>query len=182
MRVGEFRVPRRGFTAHEIADLVSVLAAVGEKMHELVGDDGEDLVARELVDQVVVDHHPARRAEAGDVGVQRGRAPGRVGDSSLIGCGCYADDQTGAVSCTGWGEPIMKLVLGKWATDRIAGGSPPELAAKEAIGYLSARVDGHGGMILLDSRGRYGIAHNTPRMAWGIRTQSEEQIGIELQQ
>ena len=48
------------------------------------------------------------------------KAPGRVGDSSLIGCGCYADNLTAAVSLTGWGEPIMKLVLGKWAVDRVA--------------------------------------------------------------
>ncbi|PYU35486.1 MAG: hypothetical protein DMG28_02710 [Acidobacteria bacterium] len=28
---------------------------------------------------------------------------GRVGDSPLIGCGCYADVEAGGVSCTGWG-------------------------------------------------------------------------------
>src|SRR6185437_8620511 len=31
------------------------------------------------------------------------KAPGRVGDSSLIGCGCYADNLSAAVSLTGWG-------------------------------------------------------------------------------
>ena len=53
------------------------------------------------------------------------RLPGRVGDSSLIGCGCYADNLSAAVSLTGWGEPIMKLVLGKWAVDRVQRGSSP---------------------------------------------------------
>jgi beta-aspartyl-peptidase (threonine type) len=119
-------------------------------------------------------------AAATSTGGTINKTPGRVGDSSLIGCGCYADDQSGAVSCTGWGEPIMKLVLGKWATDRIAGGAPPELAAREAIGYLSSRFDGHGGMILLDARGRYGIAHNTPKMAWAVRTTKFEQVGITI--
>jgi beta-aspartyl-peptidase (threonine type) len=76
----------------------------------------------------------------------------------------------------------MKLVLGKWATDRIASGSVPELAAREAIGYLNSRVNGLGGMILLDAQGRYGIAHNTPRMAWGVRTTSGEQVGAEIPQ
>ena len=118
-------------------------------------------------------------AAATSTGGTLNKTPGRVGDSSLIGCGCYADDQSGAVSCTGWGEPIMKLVLGKWATDRVELGAPPETAAREAIGYLSSRLNGHGGMILLDARGRYGIAHNTPRMAWGTRTISGEQVGIE---
>ncbi|MGC1933785.1 MAG: isoaspartyl peptidase/L-asparaginase, partial [Candidatus Acidiferrales bacterium] len=37
--------------------------------------------------------------------------PGRVGDSPLIGCGCYADAEAGGVSCTGHGEAIMKIVM-----------------------------------------------------------------------
>jgi beta-aspartyl-peptidase (threonine type) len=94
------------------------------------------------------------------------KAPGRVGDSSLIGCGCYADNLSAAASCTGWGEPIMKLVLAKWAADRVRTGGAPDAVASEAMFYLQQRLKGHGGMILLDQRGRFGIAHNTPRMAW----------------
>lgn len=119
-------------------------------------------------------------AAATSTGGTLNKTPGRIGDSSLIGCGCYADDQSAAVSCTGWGEPIMKLVLGKWATDRVASGAPPELAAREAIGYLNSRVSGHGGLILLDARGRYGIAHNTPRMAWAVKTSKSENVGISI--
>src|SRR5262252_76667 len=103
--------------------------------------------------------------------------PGRVGDSSLIGCGCYADNESAAASCTGWGEPIMKLVLAKWAADRVREGVPPEAAAQEAISYLARRLKGHGGMILLDSRGRFGIAHNTPRMAWAFKNAEKEMSG-----
>ena len=106
-----------------------------------------------------------------------GKAPGRVGDSSLIGCGCYADNQTAAVSLTGWGEPIMKLVLGKWACDRVAAGSSAEEAAVEAIAYLHARLGGHGGMILLGPDGSVGLAHNTPRMAWGVADADGLQVG-----
>jgi beta-aspartyl-peptidase (threonine type) len=106
------------------------------------------------------------------------KAPGRVGDSSLIGCGCYADNRTAAVSLTGWGEPIMKLVLGKWAVDRVAAGASPEQAAQEAIAYLFSRLGGHGGIILLGPDGRIGLAHNTPRMAWGLRTSAGVQIGV----
>ena len=106
------------------------------------------------------------------------KTPGRVGDSSLIGCGCYADNLSAAVSLTGWGEPIMKLVLGKWATDRVADGSAPEFAAREAISYLFNRLGGHGGIILLGPDGRFGIAHNTPAMAWGLATQAGIQTGL----
>jgi beta-aspartyl-peptidase (threonine type) len=118
-------------------------------------------------------------AAATSTGGTLNKAPGRLGDSSLIGCGCYADNQTAAASTTGWGEPIMKLVLAKWAADRVATGSLPEWVAAEAINYLKERVNGHGGMILLDARGRFGIAHNTPRMAWALKTPKQESSGIE---
>jgi len=108
------------------------------------------------------------------------KTPGRVGDSSLIGCGCYADDQSAAVSCTGWGEPIMKLVLGKWACDQVAGGGDPQAVAEAAMANLLERLDGHGGMILLDAQGRVGITHNTPRMAWGIKSRQREAAGIQV--
>jgi beta-aspartyl-peptidase (threonine type) len=108
------------------------------------------------------------------------KTPGRVGDSSLLGCGCYADNLAAAVSLTGWGEPIMKLVLGKWATDRVAAGTAPEFAAREAISYLFNRLGGHGGIILLGPDGRFGLAHNTPAMAWGLATPAGLQTGLSI--
>jgi beta-aspartyl-peptidase (threonine type) len=108
------------------------------------------------------------------------KTPGRVGDSSLIGCGCYADNLSAAVSLTGWGEPIMKLVLGKWATDRVAAGTAPEFAAREAISYLFNRLGGHGGIILLGPDGRFGFAHNTPAMAWGLATPAGCETGLSI--
>jgi beta-aspartyl-peptidase (threonine type) len=118
-------------------------------------------------------------AAATSTGGTLSKAPGRLGDSSLIGCGCYADNNTAAASLTGWGEPIMKLVLAKWASDRVATGNLPEWVAAEAIDYLKTRVNGHGGIILLDAKGRFGIAHNTPRMAWAFKTVKEEASGVE---
>jgi beta-aspartyl-peptidase (threonine type) len=117
-------------------------------------------------------------AAATSTGGTLNKTPGRVGDSSLIGCGCYADNQSAAVSTTGWGEPIMKLVLGKWTADRVAAGAPPQQAASEAITHLQRRLSGHGGIIVLDAQGRLGIAHNTPRMAWGFATAEQQASGI----
>ena len=119
-------------------------------------------------------------AAATSTGGTLNKTPGRVGDSSLIGCGCYADNLAAAVSVTGWGEPIMKLVLGKWATDRVAEGTDPETAAREAIAYLYNRLGGHGGIILLGPDGRFGLAHNTPAMAWGIATAAGVQAGVRI--
>ncbi len=108
------------------------------------------------------------------------KAPGRVGDSSLIGCGCYADNDSAAVSLTGWGEPIMKLVLGKWAVDRVQAGATPQQAAVDAIQYLFERLGGHGGIILIDRKGRVGLAHNTPQMAWGLAAPDGLRTGLSL--
>jgi beta-aspartyl-peptidase (threonine type) len=104
------------------------------------------------------------------------KTPGRVGDSSVIGCGGYADNRSAAASLTGWGEPIMKLVLGKWAVDR-APLRGPDQSAQDAIAYLHSRLQGHGGIILLGPDGRFGIAHNTPRMAWALSNRKGTRAG-----
>ena len=118
-------------------------------------------------------------AAATSTGGTLNKAPGRLGDSSLIGCGCYADNLSAAASTTGWGEPIMKLVLAKWTADRISAGNLPEWAAQEAMNYLKQRLNGHGGIIVLDAKGHFGIAHNTPRMAWALKTVLKEEAGVE---
>ncbi len=129
----------------------------------------EEAISHDTVGAVALDGR-GNLAAATSTGGTLNKAPGRVGDSSLIGCGCYADNLSAAVSLTGWGEPIMKLVLGKWAVDRVQQGTPPAQAAEEAIAYLFHRLGGYGGIILLGPAGRIGVAHNTPRMAWGVRT------------
>jgi L-asparaginase / beta-aspartyl-peptidase len=135
------------------------------------------LHSHDTVGAVALDVH-GNLAAGTSTGGTLSKAPGRVGDSSLIGCGCYADNASAAVSLTGWGEPIMKLVLGKWAVDRVAAGSTPQQAAAAAIDYLFTRLGGHGGIILLGPDGSLGLAHNTPRMAWGIATREGHQLGI----
>jgi len=133
--------------------------------------------SHDTVGAVALDAH-GNIAAGTPTGGTLSKAPGRVGDSSLIGCGCYADNLSAAVSLTGWGEPIMKLVLGKWAVDRVAAGHTPQAAATDAIAYLHSRLGGHGGIILLGPDGSLGLAHNTPRMAWGIATAEGKQLGI----
>ena len=139
--------------------------------------DDPTLHSHDTVGAVALDQY-GNLAAATSTGGTLSKAPGRVGDSSLIGCGCYADNLSAAVSLTGWGEPIMKLVLGKWAVDRVAAGATPQQAATEAIAYLYQRLGGHGGIILLGPEGQLGLAHNTPRMAWGIANAQGQQLGI----
>ncbi|PYX52304.1 MAG: peptidase T, partial [Acidobacteria bacterium] len=141
---------------------------------------GNDLFAtsQDTVGAVALDRD-GNIAAATSTGGTLNKAPGRLGDSSLIGCGCYASNESAAVSTTGWGEPIMKLVLAKWTADRIQAGNLPEWAAQEAMNYLMQRLNGHGGIIVLNRQGEIGIAHNTPRMAWAYKTVKGEEAGVE---
>jgi beta-aspartyl-peptidase (threonine type) len=100
------------------------------------------------------------------------KLPGRVGDSPLIGCGCYADSEAGGISCTGWGEAIMKIVMAKAAADMLRplnGGAPlsAQAAADASVRLLAERAHGTGGLILLDREGRPALAFNTSHMAYG---------------
>jgi len=149
-------------------------AARGET-HEIFASEE---IASDTVGAVALDTH-GNLSAATSTGGTLNKTPGRVGDSSLIGCGCYADNESGAVSTTGWGEPMMKLVIAKHTADLIRQGATPQNAAQESIAYLKRRLNGHGGMIVLDAKGRYGISHSTPRMAWGIKTSASESAGIE---
>jgi beta-aspartyl-peptidase (threonine type) len=72
----------------------------------------------------------------------------------------------------------MKLVLGKWAVDRVAAGATPQQSATDAITYLFERLGGHGGVILMDPQGEIGLAHNTPRMAWGMAKGDARSWGV----
>jgi L-asparaginase / beta-aspartyl-peptidase len=141
--------------------------------------ESEEFNSHDTVGAVALDVH-GNLAAGTSTGGTLNKTPGRVGDSSLIGCGCYADNLSAAVSLTGWGEPIMKLVLGKWAVDRVANGTAPELATREAMSYLYSRLGGRGGIILLGPDGRFGMAHNTPAMAWGVATEKSMQTGLRL--
>jgi beta-aspartyl-peptidase (threonine type) len=108
-----------------------------------------------------------RVAAATSTGGTQDKAPGRVGDSAIIGGGTYADDRRGAASCTGWGEPILRAVLAKTAVDALAGGRAPSAASRAAVREL-ARLAGLGGVILVSRGGRVAAAFNTPRMARGL--------------
>ncbi len=139
--------------------------------------DYDPTISHDTVGAVALDRE-GNIAAATSTGGTLNKAPGRLGDSSLIGCGCYADNLSAAASTTGWGEPIMKLVLAKWTADRIAAGNLPEWSALEAMNYLKQRVNGHGGIIVLNPEGHIGIAHNTSRMAWAYKTVKKQEAGV----
>jgi beta-aspartyl-peptidase (threonine type) len=93
--------------------------------------------------------------------------PGRVGDSPLIGCGVYADNQSGAVSMTGMGEGIIRLAIAKTICDHLAMGKSPAVAARQVLRMLVSRIQGSAGALVLSPDGRFAIRHVTPHMAAG---------------
>jgi beta-aspartyl-peptidase (threonine type) len=161
------------------------------KPEELVSEAEREAFLRCSKDEHAAIHH--RGHEQGTVGAvaldSEGRLfaatstggtccklPGRIGDSPLIGCGCYADRQAGGVSCTGYGEAIMKIVMAKTAVDFLRRDSSNEeekravaqQAVQQAVQLLAERGRGTGGLILLDRFGTPAFAFNTPRMAYGF--------------
>ena len=93
---------------------------------------------------------------------------GRVGDSPIIGAGVYADNNTCAVSTTGYGEGFMRTVLAKHISSLIEFKNlDAESAAQEGIEYLSNRVNGRGGVIVIDKNGRCSGRFNTRTMIHG---------------
>jgi beta-aspartyl-peptidase (threonine type) len=147
------------------------------------------------VGAVAIDSHGALFAGTSTGGTCC-KLPGRIGDSPLIGCGCYADSEAGGVSATGYGEAIMKVVMAKAAVDRLrpvesTSGTSPVAGAQQAglplgnlqsaqglsapamqaaqliIAQFAKRTQATAGLILLDRNGNPGYAFNTPRMAYG---------------
>ena len=94
-----------------------------------------------------------------------GMLPGRVGDTPLIGCGVYADNESGAVSMTGIGEGIIRIAIAKEICDRLAEGATPKGAVRHVLKKLVERIHGSAGALVLTPDGRFAISHVTPRMA-----------------
>jgi beta-aspartyl-peptidase (threonine type) len=91
------------------------------------------------------------------------KLPGRVGDSPLIGCGTYAN-QFGAVSCTGFGEAIIRVVMAYNAVQLLRDGIEANRAAGMALTNLAELTGSTAGLILIDARGQVGFGCNTMHM------------------
>jgi len=93
---------------------------------------------------------------------------GRVGDSPIIGAGVYADNETCAVSATGFGEDFMRSVISKTISDFMY---MKEMDAKQAteagIEYLVRKVKGRGGVIVIDKDGNCSSGFTTKKMIHG---------------
>jgi len=106
-------------------------------------------------------------AAATSTGGMTAKAPGRVGDSPVIGAGTYADNATCAVSATGHGEFFIRHAAAHEVAARLAhAGQSVEKAAAAVIAALSA-AGGTGGIVAVDHNGAIALPFSTPGMYRG---------------
>lgn len=107
-------------------------------------------------------------AAATSTGGMTNKQPGRVGDSPLIGAGCYANNANVAVSCTGTGEVFMRTLA---AYDIAAlmeyGGLSLQQATERVVMEKLPALEGVGGVIAIDSQGNVALPFNSEGMYRG---------------
>lgn len=119
-------------------------------------------------------------AAATSTGGMTNKLPGRVGDSPLIGAGCYASDDSCAVSCTGTGEAFIRIAAARevGALMEYAGLGLDE-AARRVVFEKLARVGGQGGLISVSRDGQVSLVFNTKGMYRGsVRLGRQPSVGI----
>ncbi|MBW2463603.1 MAG: isoaspartyl peptidase/L-asparaginase [Deltaproteobacteria bacterium] len=115
-------------------------------------------------------------AAATSTGGTVGKAPGRVGDTPLIGAGTYADDLSCAVSATGVGEGIMRASLASRIAFSASSPEDIERATAAAMEDFAERFDGSGGVIVVTRQGLVVVKWNTVTMSHAIAREGEDVI------
>lgn len=110
-------------------------------------------------------------AAATSTGGLRGKLPGRVGDTPIIGAGCWADERA-AVSCTGIGEYFILANAAADVSARIAYARQALADAAAAVIEDVRRLGGSGGLIAVDAAGNVAAPFVSEGMKRGIATSS----------
>ncbi|WP_350315837.1 isoaspartyl peptidase/L-asparaginase [Pectobacterium aroidearum] len=107
-------------------------------------------------------------AAATSTGGMTNKQAGRVGDSPIIGAGCYANNQTVAVSCTGTGEVFMRAVAAYDVSALMEyAGLTLQQASDRVVMEKLVRMDGSGGLIAVDKAGNIALPFNSEGMYRG---------------
>ncbi len=95
-----------------------------------------------------------------------GRMRGRIGDAAILGAGTYAG-LSGAVSCTGHGEEIIRRSLARDIVERMT--TMPASTALTLVTAEARRKKLAFGAIGMDAKGGFCYGHTTPDMAYGYK-------------
>lgn len=116
-------------------------------------------------------------AAATSTGGMTAKAPGRVGDTPVIGAGTFADDASCAVSATGHGEIFIRWTAAAEISARMRhAGEDLETAARHVVMQDLAPNDGSGGVIAVDRDGRVTMPFNCEGMYRGATGSAMERI------
>ncbi|HEX7682280.1 MAG TPA: isoaspartyl peptidase/L-asparaginase [Trinickia sp.] len=120
------------------------------------------------VGAVALDAH-GNLAAATSTGGMTNKQPGRVGDTPIIGAGCYADNRTCAISTTGSGEMFIRMVAAHDIAARMEyTGASLEQASHYVVHEKLPRIDGRGGLVAVDALGNVSMPFNTEGMYRGF--------------
>ncbi|MFW7355206.1 beta-aspartyl-peptidase (threonine type) [Ochrobactrum sp. J50] len=114
-------------------------------------------------------------AAATSTGGMTAKAPGRIGDTPVIGAGTFADNATCAVSGTGHGEIFIRWTAGAEIAARMRHAAQTlEQAATSVVMEDLMPNDGSGGVISVDRSGNIAMPFNCEGMYRGMVRQNEE--------
>ena len=117
-------------------------------------------------------------AAATSTGGLTGKRWGRIGDSPIIGAGCYADDRGCAVSGTGAGEYFIRVGVAHAISDAVRiGHDGAQQAADAAIADVAA-LGGSGGVIVVTPAGEGVFSFNTPGMYRGAASPAGRMVAL----
>lgn len=120
-------------------------------------------------------------AVATSTGGMTGKIPGRIGDTPILGCGTYADNEIGGVSTTGHGETIMRYNLAQRILQRMSyEHASAQKATEDVTKEMTKRLIGTAGAITVDKKGDVGVYFTSRRMAWGHIKDNKIVYGINL--
>ncbi|MGI8850024.1 MAG: isoaspartyl peptidase/L-asparaginase family protein [Pyrinomonadaceae bacterium] len=89
---------------------------------------------------------------------------GRVGDAPIIGAGTFANNETCAVSATGWGEYFIRLGVARDISALMEYRALPVQQAADLVMDKVKTLGGDGGVIAIDKFGNIGISFNSEGM------------------
>ena len=103
------------------------------------------------------------------------KLPGRVGDAPLPGAGTYATAHA-AVSATGRGELIMRMLAAKSICDFVENGESVQDAVVRILAAMRASVGADAGFIAISRDGSVAFAHGTAFMVHAWATSSRPEV------
>jgi N4-(beta-N-acetylglucosaminyl)-L-asparaginase len=110
------------------------------------------------------------------------KIPGRVGDSPLVGCGVYADDNVGAASATGDGDLMTNYCTSVSIVHYMARGASPQEACVELLQHMvmtdPKNKQGEVCVIAINPRGEVGAAsmHSKYRLKFALWRDGESNL------